>query len=287
LLTRSDLRLLGVTVAEERQRRASGEWELAAPGVLRLAGSPRTPEQDLLACCLGAGPSGVASHQSAAWMWEMLARPPSHHAVTVSRGGRTRLTGVHLHRPVDYPTRVVIVKHIPCTNPLRTLIDFAAVCPATAFDDAVDRALARRLLTVAGLEAELGRLGRHGRNGVTTVRDSLERRGFIGARHPSVLESRTLRLLRQHGIKPLACEVRMGPDGRYRIDILLAPRVVMEVDGFAYHSNPEQVAEDKRRRTRIRLEGTILLDYTWRDIMHDPRRVIREVREALAAAAAG
>src|SRR5262249_13508936 len=110
--------------------------------------------------------------------------------------------------------------------------------------------------------------------------------GFVGAPHPSVLESRTLRLLRQHLIEPLAWEVKMGPGGRYRVDVLLAPRVVMEVDGFAYHADPEQVAEDKRRRTRIRLDGTILIDYTWRDILYDSRRVVREVRAALALAAA-
>jgi len=42
LATRTDLRLLGVTAAEERRRRAVGEWELAGPGALRLAGSPQT-----------------------------------------------------------------------------------------------------------------------------------------------------------------------------------------------------------------------------------------------------
>jgi hypothetical protein len=60
----------------------------------------------------------------------------------------------------------------------------------------------------------------------------------------------------------------------------------MEVDGFRYHADPEQVAEDKRRRTRLRLDGIILIDYTWRDILYDSRRVIREVREALVLAAA-
>jgi hypothetical protein len=216
----------------------------------------------------------------------MLASPPHRHAVTVPRLGRSRLRGVDLHRPVDYPTHVVTVNRIPCTNPLRTLVDLAAVAPEAAFDDAVDRALARRLLTTAGVEAELDRLGRHGRSGVAAVRAGLGRRGLAGAPHPSVLESRTLRLLRRHGIEPLACEVKMGGDGRYRIDILLAPRVVMEVDGFAYHSDPEQVAEDKRRRNRIRLGGVILLDYTWRDVTQDSGRVVREVRQALVAAAA-
>lgn len=284
LITRSDLRLLGVTAAEERRRRATGEWEAAGPGVLRLAGSPRTPEQDLMAACLGAGPTGVGSHQSAAWMWRLLDRPPRRHAVTVTRTGRARLRGVDIHRPTDYPLHIVTLRSVPCTNPLRTLVDLAGVSSARTLDDAVDRAIATRLLTVEGIEAELGRLGRQGRRGVVAMRASLDRRGFTGAPSPSVLESRTLRLLRRFGIEPLATEVHMGPDGRYRVDILLAPGVVMEVDGFAHHSDPEQVAEDKRRRTQIRLGGTAVLEYTWRDIMYDPRRVIREVRHALAAA---
>jgi very-short-patch-repair endonuclease len=287
LVTQRDLRLLGVTAAEERRYRATGEWEVAAPGVYRLAGSPRTPHQDLLAACLACGLTEVASHQSAAWMWGLLDRCPDRHAVTVARTGRTRLPRVDLHRPVDYPAHVVSVANIPCTNPQRTLVDLASVCRSGTLDDAIDRALAKKLLTVEGIQAELGRLARQGRRGVAALRDNLNRRGFIGAPHPSVLESRTLRLLRQHQIAPLACEVKMGPDGRYRIDVLLALRVVMEVDGFAYHSDPEQVAEDKRRRTRLRLDGYIVLDYTWRDIVYDWRRVIRESLEAVALAPDG
>ena len=118
------------------------------------------------------------------------------------------------------------------------------------------------------------------------MRAALRRRGFVGAPHPSVLESRTLALLRRHRIEPISTEVRMGPDGRYRIDVLIAPGVVMEGDGYAYHSDPEQVAEDKRRRNGIRLGGALLLDYTWRDITYDGRRVAAEVRQARAERAA-
>ncbi len=286
LITRLDMRLLGLTVAEERQRRATGEWERAGPGVLRVAASPRTAQQELLAACFACGPVAVASHQSAAWMWGLLDRVPDRHAVTVARTGRTRLPRTDVHRPVDYPAHVVVLQNIPCTNPLRTLVDLAAASPADSLDAAVDRALAKRLLTVEAIVAELDRLARQGRTGVVALRDSLSRRGLVGAPHPSVLESRVLRLLHQHGIRPLACEVKMGPGGRYRVDVLLAPRVVMEVDGHAYHADPEQVAEDKRRRTRLRLDGMIVLDYTWRDVVYDPRRVIQDGFEAMAVASA-
>ncbi len=176
------------------------------------------------------------------------------------------------------------MRAVPCTNPLRSLVDLAAVSDERTVDDAIDRAVARKLVTFEAVAAEVARLSRHGRGGVGRTRAALRRRGLTGVPYPSVLESRTLRLLRRHRIVPLACEVRVGPEGRYRIDILLAPKVAMEVDGFTHHSDPEQVAEDKRRRTRIRLDGMVLLEYTWQDIMRDPRRVIREVQEALSTA---
>jgi very-short-patch-repair endonuclease/predicted transcriptional regulator of viral defense system len=288
LVTRRELRALGVTPDQERHRRATGEWEQPAPGVIRLAGSPRSPEQDLMVACLAASPSAVASHQSAAWMWGLLDRPPARHAVTISRDATGRsLQGlaVDVHRPVDYPAHVVTRRHIPCTNPLRSLVDLAAVATADDLDGVIDQALAIRVLTVEAIEAELRRLSRPGRAGAGRMRLALQRRGITGSPHPSVLESRTLRMLRRFGIEPLATEVRMGPDGRYRVDVVLAPTLIMEVDGFAYHAGPEQMAEDKRRRTELRLGGTTVLEYTWRDITYNPERVIREVRLALSAAA--
>jgi very-short-patch-repair endonuclease len=285
LITRAEARGLGVTARQEGALVATGEWERLAGGVIRLAGSPRTPEQDLLAACLAGGPTAVASHQSAAWLWE-LGPVPDRHAITIARTATSGARLVEVHRPRDYPAHALVRRGIPCTNPLRALVDLAAVWPPPELDDAVDQALARKVVTVAGIEAEVGRLSQRGRLGAGRMREALHRRGLIGAPHPSVLESRALRLLRQHGIVPMGVEVRAGPDGRYRVDILLVPGVVMELDGFAYHSDPEQMAEDKRRRTRIRLEGTVVLEYTWRDIVYDQRRVMAEVLQVLWKATA-
>jgi hypothetical protein len=285
LIRRDEARVLGVTAKQERLWMAGGDWERFGHRAIRLAGTTRTPEQDLLAACMNGGPTAVASHQSAAWLWGIWP-VPDRHAITIARGGAARPAGVDVHRPVDYPERVVTRRAILCTNPLRTLVDLAAVSTEDELDGAVDQALARRLLTVGAIEAEVDRLGRPGRSGAGLMRRALQRRGLTGALHPSVLESRTLRLLRQFGIEPLGTEVRMGPDGRYRVDIVLASDVIMEVDGFAYHFDPEQMAEDKRRRTQIRQGGTTVLEYTWRDIVHEPGRVISEVRRALARSAA-
>jgi hypothetical protein len=109
---------------------------------------------------------------------------------------------------------------------------------------------------------------------------------MVGAPHPSVLESRLLRLLAAAGIVPLGTEV-VTHGGRYRLDVLVAAGVAVEVDGFRYHHSPEAKTADERRRNRIRLAGTFLLVYTWWDVAHDRRRIVREVTAAVAARGAG
>jgi very-short-patch-repair endonuclease len=191
-----------------------------------------------------------------------------------------------LHRPVSAPAHVTRRRGVPCTDPLRTLVDLAGVAPAREVDDAVDQALASQLLTVEALEAEVGRLSRPGRCGVGLMRSALHRRGLIGAPAPSVLESRTLRLLRRAGIEPVAVEVRVGEGGRYRIDIALTPVLVIEVDGYAFHFSPEQKTEDERRRRRLRLSGVEVLVYTWRDVVYDAAQMLMEIQQAFLRAQA-
>jgi hypothetical protein len=286
LVSTRELRLLGVTAGRQRRRIACGDWELASPGVVRLAGAPRTPEQDLMAACLAGGPTAVASHQSAAWMWG-LATVPDRHAITIARGTRSRLGGADVRRPVDYPSHVVLWRRIPCTDPLRTLVDWASIASREGIDRAIDVALAERLLTVEAIEVQLGKLTRQGRGGVQSVRNSLAGRGLVGAPNPSVLESRILRLMHQAGIVPIGVEVPMGEEGRYRVDVMLAPTLVVEVDGYAYHHSPEQVMEDERRRRRLRLGGVEVLVYTWREIAYDWAHCLAEVRTALRKAGTG
>jgi very-short-patch-repair endonuclease len=281
-----ELRLLGVTAASQRRRITAGDWELVAPGVVRLASAPRSAEQSLLAACLAAGPTAVASHQSAAWMWG-LAAVPDRHAVTVARGVRRELRGVDVRRPVDYPAHVVLWRRIPCTDPLRTLVDWASVTSRDGLDRAIDAALAERLLTVEGIQGQLDRLTRQGRRGVNRVRGSLADRGQVGAPNPSVLESRLIRHLHRAGIVPIGVEVQMGEDGRYRVDVLLAPTLVVEVDGYTYHHSPEQVMEDERRRRRLRLSGVEVLVYTWREMAFDWAHCLGEIRIALRQADTG
>ena len=230
---------------------------------------------------LEAGPSSIASHQSAAWLWGLLS-PPNRHSVTVAREVPRRPGAFTTHRLRGTPPVPFVHRRVPTTNPLRTLIDLAGVVPAATLDQAVDRAIASKLVTVEGIRAELDRVAKKGRKGAGAMRAALHRRGMNEGPHPSVLEARFHRLLKQGGITPIATEVVEGPNGEYRIDCLLAPNVGVEVDGHTFHSTPEQKAYDERRRNEIRMRDMFLLVYQWSDITHDGRRVLAEIHEALA-----
>jgi hypothetical protein len=120
------------------------------------------------------------------------------------------------------------------------------------------------LVTLVGLEEEVARLSCLGRRGVATLRRRLNDRGFLGGPEPSVLESRTLRLLADAQIAVTGTQVVFGLDGEYRLDITLTEGVALEVDGYMWHFSPEQKACDETRRRRIRLAGISLLVYGWR-----------------------
>lgn len=279
LIGRKELRALGVDSRSEARRVAAGELIRMGRNVLRSSSSTPSGLQTLMAACIEAGPAAVASHRSAAWLWG-IADEPSRHSVTVARAVNARVSWATVHRLVDVPSAVR--RHgIACTSPLRTIVDLAAVVSGPEIDRSLDRALASRLVSVEGVVAEMERLSRPGRDGTGRLRAALDRRGLVAAPYPSVLESRVLRLLAVAGIVPIGAEIWTASDHRYRIDIMLAPRKLMEVDGFTHHHSPEQKTEDERRRNRLRLAGNFILVYTWYDVVYDGRRVVEEVTELL------
>ncbi len=282
VISRAQCLRAGLTPDQVRSLLLAGQWERIHDGVYRLAGTPIAVEAEILAACLAAGPGAVASHHSAAWMWRLVdAGDRRYPVISVRRSAHPRVHGVTVHRVRDLNSAGrVMWRQVPCTNPLRTLVDLAGAVPETTLDGAVDRGIARRLLTVDGLVAEIDRLSRPGRPGVRPLRDALRRRGHIGGPAPSVLESRTLRLLYAYGIRPIGSEIKVD-GGRYRLDIGLSEHVAIEVDGYRYHSDPDALGRDSQRGNHLLLARRYVLHYTWLHVLHDQPRIIREVRQAL------
>lgn len=69
------------------------------------------------------------------------------------------------------------------------------------------------------------------------------------------------------------------------VDILVEGRVVVEIDGFAYHSDAKQFAADRRRDAALVGMGYLVLRFTWLDAVTRPAYVVASVRAALAVSA--
>jgi hypothetical protein len=282
VVARGQLLRVGVTGRQIEWRCATGEWVAAHRGVYCSVAFPVSFEQRLMAALLAAGPDAVASHASAAWLWQLRRDPPDRPSLTVPSARHPRLAGADIFRLNDLDhLRVSRWRNFDCTDPLRTLVDLAAVAPREDLVRAVDKALSEGLVTVKGLEAEVARRAARGRRGVSELRSLLSERGLTGEPEPSALEAATVALLARWRIPILGREVRAGDGGRYRLEFSLPPPVMLEVDGFAYHWSPEAKAYDEERRNHLRLQGIFLLVYTWRDIFFDGRRVGRETLAAI------
>src|SRR5690242_16501161 len=71
LVTRDQALAAGLSEDAIGRRVRSGRWVRLHPNVYRLAGAPDTWEQRILAAVLAAGPTAIASHLSAAVLWQV------------------------------------------------------------------------------------------------------------------------------------------------------------------------------------------------------------------------
>jgi hypothetical protein len=277
LVTHAQALAAGVTDRQISGRVRSGRWRRLYRAVFVVAGAPATRHQSLLAAVLACGDEAVASHGGAAWLWGLADEPTLD--VTVPRRCGPRTAGVRVHRRDG--VRRVVRQGVPATTPLRTLLDL----DAALLDDAVDRGVASRLFTVAGLEAQLNRVGRSGRAGVGPLREALARRVAHESRPASVLESRMGRLLRAAGLPPPVPEYAVG---RYRLDFAWPElRLAVEVDGYRRHSSWDAFRDDRSRQNDLIAAGWVVLHFTWDDVCNRPEEVAAQIASVLFSLRAG
>lgn len=256
---------------------------MTQPRVFRLAGTPHTWHQQLLAAVLST--DGVASHRSAAEMWGLI-QPAGYVDVSIppERAPRAQPPAI-VHRIIDlHPELAVPREGIPITDPVRTIIDLGLVLPLWAVRDALSRGLTTKLLSVLEVEWLRDRLGRQGRNGTGVVRDLLEERSLTGGAEASVLEQRLTVLTRRHGLPAPALQHEVWHAGRFvaRVDAAYPERMLaIEVDGFAHHSSPDAFQRDRTRQNRLVALGWTVLRFTWDDVVNRPATVATTIEQAI------
>ena len=135
---------------------------------------------------------------------------------------------------------------------------------AAVLDRAIEEALRARLCTIGSLYRVLAELGGRGRPGTVKMRSALATRGLDHRPTKSDLELIGRALLAD--LPGIEWEVPMADEQGFirSIDARVAhAHLVVEFDGRAFHSRPEDVERDAAEAARLIALGNVVLRLTW------------------------
>lgn len=273
----AQLRAAGLSRAAVSHRIARGRLHPYIAGALLVGHAAPAPLAAETAALLMCGPDPLLSHTAAAALSGIHAAGGRVH-VTVARNGSSARRGVVIHRVTHlHPADRTTIRGLPVTAAARTLVDLAGLVDANALDAALERARASGLVRPADVLAALARAP--SRRGAGTLRRLVEARPTLTR---SEAERRLLGLVRLAGLPRPETNVRVG---RHEVDLLWrTERLVVEVDGYAYHAGREAFERDRRRDAELQAAGLRVIRVTWRRIVREPEALIAILAQALVRA---
>ena len=234
-----------------------------------------------MAAVLAVGPDAVLSHRDAAAAWELRSTARTAVDVTVCAGARRqqpRITG-HVTSALD-PEDRTIRDGIPITSVSRTLLDLAEVVPPAQLQRAYETAERLELLDLRAIGSLLWRS--NGRHGYRALRDLIGYDPSPAVATRSELERLFLDLLRQADLPPPLVNARV--EGHEVDACWPAARLVVELQGYAYHHTRNVFERDHAKLGRLKLAGYDVLPLTYLQVTTEPGWVVDAVRILLARA---
>jgi very-short-patch-repair endonuclease len=240
---------------------------------------PLAREHGALLVC---GEASFLSHHSAAFLWGLRKTAPP--TVEVSVCGRVIASrdGIRVHRIKTIDDREVRRRDgLWVSSPARVMLELAAAAPAL-LPDALDAALAARLITRKDLDCVLARN--------RPCRGSGRLAELLGDETATALtrsktEKRFLKLIRSARLPVPDTNV---PLGRYELDFVWwQERLVVEIDGYTFHSGPRAFYRDREKDLLLRDHGLEGLRFTRDHVHYEPEMVLARVAQALARRSGG
>lgn len=209
-------------------------------------------------------------------------RAPFH--VTILRGRSLMRTGhvIHTANEVDQIDRTT-VDGIPVFRGARTIIDLARHVDADRLTQALDAALRDGLMSEASLHSRIAALRTKGRHGIPKLLDVISGSEVTRGAH-SWLEREFLRVLAAAGLPLPECQQVLARAGErmVRVDCRFAgTNLVVELLGYRFHRSKEQMQRDVDRANALALEGYLVLQFTYEDVVTHPDRIAATVTAAL------
>ena len=277
LITAAQLHRAGVGRGSIEWRLAHGLLHRVFRGVYLVGHRVPVAGAVEFAAVLAVGDGSLVSHRSAAAILGLAGRPAVEVEVTVIQRDCRSRDGLRVHQVQQLSATDRADKAgIPITTPARTVIDFASTAVAAEAERAIAEAFALKLVTEMEISAAAERDPR--RAGVAQVRAILGQAGGP-KRTRSGGERAMLRLVR-------AARLPM-PRTNYTVAGFSADfcwpeqRLIVEVDGYDFHSNRTAFERDHRRDIVHKSAGYEVLRFTARQLAEEPLYVAAVIASAL------
>jgi very-short-patch-repair endonuclease len=281
LITRVQLFALGQRRSAIDHALVRGRLRLIHRGVYAVGHRALPPGADQLAAVLAVGAGALLSHRSAAAIWGLTPPHDGDVEVTiVARDAGRRRAGISVHLAASlHPSDADVRDGIPITSAARALLDIAPGLSARELERAFDRGLKGGVLTRDAVSATARRARRH---------PGARRVGELAAPDPrastetrSESEERFLALIRAAELPVPELNVRVG---RFTVDALWrTQRLIVEVDGYAFHSTRWSFESDRERDLELAAIGFRVMRFTWDQIANRPGWVLVKLAQQLAA----
>ncbi|MFC5140226.1 DUF559 domain-containing protein [Actinomycetospora rhizophila] len=280
VLSLEQAKAAGYTRQAVARKVAQKAWFPAGPRTYQIAEHARTPRSCAVATLLSLGPDATLVGDSAAWWWGLLDTAPTRTRAAVPPDRRPRpRDDVDVVRRAIAPADRVRVSGIAVTARALTVLDAAAVLGLDAGAEVADRALQKEMVTVEKLrETHTRTAGRRG----TTIGGEIIALAAGGA---ASWAERTLHTeMRAAGVVGWSAntEIVLPGYGRALGDVVFEEeKVIVEVDGWAYHRDLRAFLRDGPRQSALAAAGWVVLRTHWYELRGQPAVFLARLVETL------
>ncbi|HEY3729294.1 MAG TPA: type IV toxin-antitoxin system AbiEi family antitoxin domain-containing protein [Solirubrobacteraceae bacterium] len=213
------------------------------------------------------------SHHTAASLWGLRPAGSDDGVVHVLvRGGSASCPdGIRLHRTRVLERQDIRIRYgLPVTSPARTLVDLAGGFTDRQLEFAFDQVITLRIVRQAEIVEAVSRMpSRPGR--AKLLKLAAGERGAPTLTR-SEAEERFLALIRSAELPEPEVNARIHG---YEVDFLWREqRLVVEIDGYRYHSTRRAFEHDRRKDATLHAAGLGTMRITWRQLEAEPFAVI-------------
>jgi hypothetical protein len=273
-VTRRQLIELGVSRYDVQYRIKTGRLIPVYAGVYAVGHVPTLPQDRACGALLACGSGAALSHGSAAALWDVFKRWEMPFEVAAASARRRR--GIRVHRTVLSKRDIRVHLGVRVTSPARTLLD---ICPRLG-DKTLTRAVndlrLERHLNLADLAEVLDRFPRN--RGAKRLRPFLQP---PGGPTRSEFEDEFLEFVRRYGFPQPLVNTRIA--GREVDAFFPAEGVIVELDGYRFHSSRERFEGDRDGDAEMLAIGLVTVRITWERMTRAPAREADRLSRILAA----